>query len=137
MAIQLNDGNHESPMAEINVTPLVDVMLVLLVIFIIVAPVFSQSFRVDLPQVSAPSETDPIVMDLELSASGALSLNGATILLEALPMRLRAEIAQKPELVVRIGADRTTDYQFVAELLAKLKAEGITRLAFATQKPEP
>lgn len=135
MAIHLNSGNHETPLSEINVTPLVDVMLVLLVIFIIVAPMFSQALRVDLPKAIAPSSTDPIVVDLSLDETGVLSINGDATNLDLLPEQLRERGEADPELVVRIGADAKTDYQKVAELLSKVRSSGINRLAFATQSP--
>lgn len=135
MAVHLNSGNHETPLSEINVTPLVDVMLVLLVIFIIVAPMFSQALRVDLPKATAPTSSEPVVLDLTLNESGVISMNGVTTDLELLPDQLRERGEAEPELVVRIGADAKTDYQLVAQLLSKVRASGVTRLAFATQSP--
>lgn len=137
MAIQLNSGDHETPLSEINVTPLVDVMLVLLVIFIIVAPMFSQALRVDLPRAAAPTSSEPIVLDLSLDQQGQLSVDGKATSMEQLPQQLQNRFDLTPELVVRIGADAETDYQQVIELLSSVRAAGINRLAFATQSPTP
>ncbi len=135
MAVHLNSGNHEAPLSEINVTPLVDVMLVLLVIFIIVAPMFSQSIRVDLPRASAKTDSDPVVVDLTLNEQGQLYFKGTPTYPDQLTEQLQAEAAESPDLVVRIGADAATDYQSVAQLLSTVRASGISRLAFATQSP--
>jgi len=135
MAIQLNSGNHEAPLSEINVTPLVDVMLVLLVIFIIVAPMFSQAIRVDLPKTTAPTSTEPVVVDLSLNEKGQLYLDGELTNHDLLVEQLQDEAIEKPDLVVRIGADATTDYQAVAQLLSTVRAAGISRLAFSVQSP--
>lgn len=64
-------ASNDTPMAEINVTPLVDVMLVLLVIFIVMAPLFAQALRVDLPQAEAPPLAEPRILDVELMRSGS------------------------------------------------------------------
>ena len=135
MAASLNSGDHETPLSEINVTPLVDVMLVLLVIFIIVAPMFSQSIRVDLPKASAEADSDPVVIDLTLDESSQLYFKGTVTNHVELTNQLKAALVESPELVVRIGADATTDYQSVAQLLSTVRASGISRLAFATQSP--
>jgi biopolymer transport protein ExbD len=135
MAASLNSGDHETPLSEINVTPLVDVMLVLLVIFIIVAPVFSQSIRVDLPKAIAEADSDPVVIDLTLDDEGQLFYQGTATGSAQLMTQLRTSKEESPELVVRIGADAETDYQSVAQLLSIVRASGITRLAFATQSP--
>ncbi|HIJ23501.1 MAG: biopolymer transporter ExbD [Gammaproteobacteria bacterium] len=133
MSIHSNGGNHEHPLSEINVTPLVDVMLVLLVIFIIVAPVFSQAIRVDLPVASAESSGDPVVVDLTLDQQGALYLNSELLQREQLAPQLQQKIAEDQALVVRISADGAANYQSVAELLSLVQASGVSRIAFATQ----
>ncbi len=135
MAASLNSGDHETPLSEINVTPLVDVMLVLLVIFIIVAPMFSQSIRVDLPRASAEADSDPVVIDLTLDEGSQLYFKGAVTSHVQLINQLKSALEESPELVVRIGADAGTDYESVAQLLSIVRASGINRLAFATQSP--
>ncbi len=136
VAIHLNSGNHEAPLSEINVTPLVDVMLVLLVIFIIVAPMFSQSIRVDLPKVEAKMDVDPVVVDLTLDRQGQLYLQGELINFSQLSGRLLLEQSVSPDLVVRISADAETDYARVAQLLSSVQTSGVYRLAFATRSPQ-
>jgi biopolymer transport protein TolR len=126
-------GDHTEPLSEINVTPLVDVMLVLLVIFIILAPLMAQALRVDLPRADAPVVAEPVVADLVLRQDGALELDGAALEREALRERLRARKAQAPELVVRLGVDGAARYQELAELLSLLHQADIQRIAFATR----
>jgi biopolymer transport protein ExbD len=100
-----DEGGVTQPMAEINTTPLVDVMLVLLVIFIITAPLFHQAVPIDLPQVTATKLDDkPEVIQLAIDADGLIFLNGEAIHRDALDARFAAVSARQPELHLR--ADR-------------------------------
>ncbi len=128
-------SDHEQPLAEINVTPLVDVMLVLLVIFMVLAPLFAQALRVDLPRVAAPALTQPVVADLVLHADGHLELDRLAVTPADLALLLTQRLASEPELVVRLGADTAVPYGEVAGVLGTLRKVGITRLAFATRSP--
>jgi biopolymer transport protein ExbD len=128
-------GDHERPLSEINVTPLVDVMLVLLVIFIILAPVFARALRVDLPRAAAPPLVAPAVADLVLRRDGTLELDGEPLGTQVVVDRLLGRRQAQPALVVRLGADGTTPYQSVAETLSLLRLAGIERIAFATRDP--
>jgi biopolymer transport protein ExbD len=120
-----------SPMAEINTTPLVDVMLVLLVIFIITAPLFHQAVPIDLPKVDATKLDDkPQVIQLALDEQGQIYWNGEAIHRDALPMRLQAARGTNPELHLR--ADRATRYEKVAEVMAAAQHAGIVKIAFVT-----
>ena len=136
MALGLDSGDHERPLSEINVTPLVDVMLVLLVIFILLAPLFAQALRVDLPRASAPALEEPLVLDLVVAPDGGLRLDDRPLAPETLEAELRRHLAARPRLVVRLGADRTTPYQRLAEVLSRLQAMGVRRLAFAVRGGE-
>lgn len=120
------------PIAEINTTPLVDVMLVLLVIFIITAPLFPQAVSIDLPQVdSTRQEESPKVIQLTLDGQGELFWDGTPLPRSALAARLVDARAGKPELHLR--ADRATRYERVAETMAAVQAAGIMRIAFVTE----
>ncbi len=136
MAIGVNNGDPDQPLSEINVTPLVDVMLVLLVIFIVAAPLMAQALRVDLPRAAAPAATEPDVVSLVLARDGALELDGDAIAPEMLEPLLAALIAERPEAVLRLGSDAGIAYGEVVKLLSRLKQAGIRRIAFATQAPE-
>ncbi|MDD5249275.1 MAG: biopolymer transporter ExbD [Rhodocyclaceae bacterium] len=125
------ESSSQQPMADINTTPLVDVMLVLLVIFIITAPLFHQAVPIDLPKVDATRlEDKPQVIQLALDGAGLVYWNGELIHREALPARLEAARSRNPELHLR--ADRATRYERVAEVMAAAQKAGIVKIAFVT-----
>jgi biopolymer transport protein ExbD len=139
MAFHYNDSpvSSSQPMAEINMIPLVDIMLVLLVIFIITAPLFHQALPIDLPRVEAsPLEEQPRTIQLALDAEGVLLLDGETIGMEVLGARLAAMAGDAgPEL--RLRADRATRYERLAEVMAVAQQAGIARIAFVTDPSVP
>lgn len=126
-----NEGGTSQPMAEINTTPLVDVMLVLLVIFIITIPVIHQAVPIDLPQVrSQKIEDKPLVIQLALDAEGRYHLDGTPTARDELEAHFMATAARQPELHLR--ADRATRYEKVTEILAAAQKAGINKIAFVT-----
>ena len=131
-------GNFErkggsAPMAEINMIPLIDVMLVLLVIFIITAPLLTHAVKIDLPKASsAPNQTQPDHIGVAIDAQGTLFWNGATVDSAELERRLIAAAAQKPQPELHLRADRTTQYQAVAEVMAAGARAGIQRIGFVS-----
>jgi biopolymer transport protein ExbD len=139
MAFHYNDSpvSSSQPMAEINMIPLVDIMLVLLVIFIITAPLFHQALPIDLPRVAAsPLEEQPRTIQLALDAEGVLLLDGETIGMNVLGARLAAMAGDTgPEL--RLRADRATRYERLAEVMAVAQQAGIARIAFVTDPSVP
>lgn len=126
------EGGSGQPMAEINTTPLVDVMLVLLVIFIITAPLFQQAVPIDLPQVSATKLDDkPEVIQLAVDAEGGIFWNGEALERDALESRLASTSARQPELHLR--ADRAVRYERVADVMAAAQRAGVVKIAFVTE----
>ena len=128
-----------APMADINTTPLVDVMLVLLVIFIVTAPLMTQSIPVRVPKtatVAAPEPKTPPVR-LALDAQDRLFWNETPIAQAELPARLAAAAALTPPPEVRLAADQDTRYVRLAEVMAAIKAAGIERMGFVTQGGQP
>jgi biopolymer transport protein ExbD len=126
------------PMAEINTTPLVDVMLVLLVIFIITAPLFNQAVPVDLPKVDASRMEDrPRTIQVAVDTAGKIFVDGAEVTIDALGSRLEAVSgAGMPAPEMHLRADRGTRYERVTEVMAAAQRMGITKIAFVTQAPE-
>ena len=138
MAMGTNGQNDDldQPLSEINVTPLVDVMLVLLIIFIIVAPFLAQSLRVDLPRVTAPTNQEPVVVTLTLHNDGIIELDGKRVPFDQLMSVLTDRLQREPEIAVKLEADADVHYQKVAEIISTVQRSGIHRLAFATQNPQ-
>ncbi|MDK9723608.1 MAG: biopolymer transporter ExbD [Sterolibacteriaceae bacterium MAG5] len=126
-----SEGGNSQPMVEINTTPLVDVMLVLLVIFIITAPLFHQAVPIDLPKVDSTRLDDkPKVIQVALDAAGQVYLDGEAVAAAALDGRLAAARDGNPELHLR--ADKATRYERVAEVMAAAQKAGIVKIAFVT-----
>jgi biopolymer transport protein ExbD len=124
--------SQNAPMADINTTPLVDVMLVLLVIFIITAPLFHQAIPIDLPKVSSSKlEDKPEVIQLAIDAQGIAYWNGEAVHRDALEARFGEASARQPELHLR--ADRLSRYESVAEVMAAAQRQGIVKIAFVTE----
>lgn len=128
-----NENHNQAPMAEINVTPMVDVMLVLLVIFIITAPLFTHAIKLDLPDAkSAAAPEKPETITLSINAQGKLFWNNAEIGQPELAGRF-AIAAQKiplPELHLR--ADKSTRYEVIAKVMADAQNNGMTKIGFVT-----
>lgn len=127
-----SEGGHNAPMADINTTPLVDVMLVLLVIFIITAPLFHQAIPIDLPKVSSSTlEEKPEVIQLAIDAQGLVYWNGELMHREMLDVRFAEASVRQPELHLR--ADREVRYESVADVMAAAQRNGLVKIAFVTQ----
>ncbi|HEY0907565.1 MAG TPA: biopolymer transporter ExbD [Methylophilus sp.] len=130
-------GEHSQPMSEINTTPLVDVMLVLLVIFIITAPLLTHAVKIDLPQASSqPLEEKPEVVDLAVDADGQFFWNDTAIERADLATRLQQAGTQEKQPELQIRADKNTRYQVLAELLAQAQTAGMKKIGFVSQ-PNP
>lgn len=136
MGFSMRQGpvSQTQPMAEINMIPLVDVMLVLLVIFIITAPLMQQAVPVDLPQVSASAlEDKPRVLRVALDAGGAVQVDEQALGWEEVPTVLRAAAAEGGDPELQLYADRRTAYEQVARLIAAAQDAGLARIAFVTE----
>ncbi len=123
------------PMAEINTTPLVDVMLVLLVVFIITAPLLTHAVKLDLPNAQAPASAEkPETVTLSIDGKGGLFWNNDPVADMATLSQRFAQVAERktqPELHLR--ADRGTRYERVTEVLAEAQRAGIVKIAFVTE----
>ncbi len=131
-----NDNKQPAPMADINVTPMVDVMLVLLVIFIITAPLFTHAIKLDLPAAqSAPAPTEPSTISLSINGEGAIFWNNDPITREALNNRLLIASKQQPQPQLQLRADKGTRYEVIAQVMAAAQTNGLTKLGFVTDLP--
>ena len=124
------------PFSDINVTPLVDVMLVLLVIFILTAPLLTSAIRMDLPQAQAAQGGEtPESLTLSLNQAQELFLNDKPIALAALPEALQRMAAQKPQLEVQLRVDQSVPYGQVLALMSAAQQAGLNRIGFVTAPP--
>ena len=130
-----NKASHSQPMVEINTTPLVDVMLVLLIIFIITAPLLNQAVPVDLPKVDATRMNEqPRTVQVALDAQGRIFVDGEEVGKASLAGRLQETLAQgAPSPEMHLRADRRTHYERVAEVMAIAQGVGMTKIAFVTE----
>lgn len=121
-------------MSEINMTPLVDVMLVLLIIFIITVPVLTHSVKVDLPRAdNTPNELKPETISLAVNADGAIFWNETQVSFEDLEARLTAEANKQPQPEIHIRGDKAAAYEHVIQTMAAVQRAGILKLGFVTE----
>lgn len=119
------------PMSDINMTPLIDVMLVLLVIFIIAAPLMAGSLRLELPRSDAASPSAAAaVLDVSIDAEGVLRLGDEVVTLERLSARAATAAKAAPKTEVHLRADMRVPYGRVAELIGTVQKAGLTRIGF-------
>jgi biopolymer transport protein ExbD len=131
-----NQDNHD--LAEINMVPLIDVMLVLLVIFIVAAPMVTQSVKVNLPQATAVGSVQPpkpVVLGID--AQGELSWQGQPIDTDALKAALQTAAATRPAPDVQLQADRLTPYEAIAQVMALASQAGVQKLGFVSLPQQP
>lgn len=135
MAFKTDSGSDREAMSEINVTPLVDVMLVLLVVFIVTAPLLTQAVRVDLPQTEkTDTPPDKHLATVSIDAQGKIMLNDQAQELSNLGVQLQALLKADPELTVQFQADKNVPYGKVAEAMAVVHTAGIGKLAFISRE---
>ena len=127
-----------APMAEINMTPLIDVMLVLLVIFIITAPLFTHAIRLDLPKVAAaPARQTPQTIALSIDAAGKLYWNGKVITQQQMRAQFVEAGKQADQPEIQLSAERSTRYEVIAQVMGAAQQAGLERIGFVTDPPPP
>lgn len=131
--MQSKSGSDDSLMAELNVTPLVDVMLVLLVIFIVTAPmIVPQSMKVSLPKTQAVAQQDQAKnAQLVVEANGQLTFQGNAINDQQLAAELKQQ-SSTPQFQLQVSADKAVPYGRVAEIMAIAQGNGVTKMSFVS-----
>ncbi len=133
-------GTQDEPdevMNEINMTPLVDVMLVLLIIFIITVPVMKHAVNIDLPRASSePEQPKPQNILFSVTADGSYYWNEQKIDDSELPNRLAAEAAKDPQPELHIRGDKAVRYERVAKAMSEAREAGVSKIGFITE-PDP
>jgi biopolymer transport protein ExbD len=133
MAFNTKDDGGDDVMGEINVTPLVDVMLVLLVVFIVTAPLLTNAVHVNLPKTAetAPPEEKAAVY-LSVDAQGKVFIDKQEIAVDGVENELKTRKAADPELALNLNADDAVQYGTVAKVMAAIERAGVTKLAVLT-----
>jgi biopolymer transport protein ExbD len=125
---------NSAPLAEINMIPLVDVMLVLLIIFMITAPLVAHKIKIDLPQASTVLlEEKPDTIVIQLMADGRMFLNDVPIERAEMLERLSAEAQRKPQPELHMHVDRTLQFQALASVMADAQNAGMVKVGIATE----
>jgi biopolymer transport protein ExbD len=120
-------------MSEINVTPMVDVMLVLLIIFMVTAPLITHKIAIDLPQAAAARNPDkPDIVTLSIDAEGKLFWNDQAVTPDEWKVRVRSAALKTPQPELHLRAEKTTQYQQLAEVMADAQAAGMVKIGFVT-----
>ena len=134
----LDTADDNEPLAEINMVPLIDVMLVLLIIFMVTAPLLTHAVKVDLPKaVSAPNVTKPDNVQLAIDGAGQIFWNGNAVNPAQLALHLKTSAALQPQPELHIRAERTTPYEKVAQVMAEAARQGLVRIGFVTDPSAP
>ena len=133
MAFQLGDDNSQS-MNEMNLIPLIDIMLVLMIIFLLTATVLNPTVPLDLPKTSAAlNDTPPEVIQISIDKDAGIFWDSDPISLEALEVRLQEQSASGKDPSVQLRADKDSKYDTVAQVLAAASQAGLSKIAFVNE----
>lgn len=132
MAMSVGGGGEDEPMMDINTTPLIDVMLVLLIMFIITLPVMTHAVKLDMPQAKNTPPPEQLIepIQLEVDWDGTVIWNGTPVQLPALEGYFRVEAAKNPQPEVHVRPNRRAPYDTVAKVLALAQRNGMQRIGF-------
>jgi len=133
---RLERSTGPQPMSDINMTPLIDVMLVLLVIFMITAPLMTSSLKLDLPKTDAAQPTDtPQFVSVAIDPQGKLYFGEEALDAPAFAARIADAARKNPQTEVQLRADKNVPYGRVAELIGMVQKAGLSRIGFVTESP--
>jgi biopolymer transport protein ExbD len=132
MSMSIGGGGEDEPMMEMNMTPLIDVLLVLLVMFIITIPVMTHAVKLDMPRpTNAPKLSEPVVIQLEIDFDGTILWNGTQIdSVDTLDVYFRREAANDPQPELHIRPNKRASYDVVARVLAAAQRNGLRKIGF-------
>jgi biopolymer transport protein ExbD len=134
MAMSVGGGGEGEPMMDINTTPLIDVMLVLLIMFIITIPVMTHAVKLDMPRPNPNQPENPIppeVINLEIDFDGTILWNGSTVSdLNTLESFFRTEAAKEPQPELHVRPNKRVKYDYVAKVLALAQRQNIQKIGF-------
>jgi len=134
---RFDNDKQPAPMGEINVTPMVDVMLVLLVIFILTAPMFTHAIRLDLPNAqSAPAPEKPETISVSIDSRGKVFWNNDPVSREDLEIRLESAAKKQPMPELQLRVDKETRYEVIAQVMSSAQTSGLTKIGFVTVPKE-
>ncbi|RUR32604.1 protein TolR [Vreelandella nanhaiensis] len=137
-----NRSGKKKPMGEINVVPFIDVMLVLLVIFMITAPMLTQGVQVDLPQVSSEpidtQDSDPIIISVDREGGYFITLgeDSTSVSLEQMSERVAAILQRRPGTPVMVRGDRSVQYGQIVLLMSTLQRSGVANVGLLSEPPQ-
>jgi biopolymer transport protein ExbD len=124
-------GGEDEPMMEMNMTPLIDVLLVLLVMFIVTIPVMTHAVKLDMPRpTNAPKVSEPVVIQLEIDFDGTVLWNGSAVTVDSLDGYFRREAANDPQPELHIRPNKRASYDVVARVLAAAQRNGLLKIGF-------
>jgi biopolymer transport protein TolR len=134
MGASVQQGDAEDVVSEINVTPLVDVMMVLLVVFIVTAPLLNNAVKVNLPQTSttSPIEQKSRAVNVSVDAAGKVYVDTSELDLASLEDKLKTLRRTDPDLSVHLNADQAVNYGLVAKVMSSVDRAGVTKLSVLT-----
>ena len=131
MSMSIGGGGPDEPMMEMNMTPLIDVLLVLLVMFIITIPVMTHAVKLDMPRPNnAPKLSEPIVINLEIDFDGTVLWNGSPVTVDSLDAYFRRESVAEPQPELHIRPNKRASYDVVARVLAAAQRNGMRKIGF-------
>jgi biopolymer transport protein ExbD len=131
MSMSIGGGGEDEPMMEMNMTPLIDVLLVLLVMFIITIPVMTHAVKLDMPRpTNAPKLAEPVVIQLEIDFDGTVLWNGSPVTVDALDGYFRREAVNDPQPELHIRPNKRASYDVVARVLAAAQRNGLLKIGF-------
>jgi len=124
-------GADDEPMMEMNMTPLIDVLLVLIIMFIITIPVMTHAVKLDMPRpTNAPKLSEPVVIQLEIDFDGTVLWNGSAVTVDDLDAYFRREAANDPQPELHIRPNKRASYDVVARVLAAAQRNGLLKIGF-------